>query len=224
MLMRVIETGMFHTNCYLIGDEQAGEGILFDPGASITKLLAFIEENGLKIRYIVLTHAHFDHAMAASAIQKATGAQVLIHEKDAPLLSPDNPEVNRKNYLREVISKGNVRDYTYEAPQVDRLLKDGDTIEVGALTFKVLHTPGHTGGSCVFICGDVMVSGDTLFRDACGRWDMTSGSEEDMMRSLARLHNLEGDYRVFSGHGAPTTLEAERQNNIYMRKGVSLTR
>ena len=221
MLMRVLETGMFHTNCYMVGDEKAGECVLFDPGASISKLKAFIDENGMKVKYIVLTHAHFDHVMAAPAIQEYTGAQLLIHEKDALLLSPENPEANRRNYLREVISKGDVRDYEYKMPRVDRMLSDGDTFEVGELTFTVLNTPGHTAGSCTFICGDVMISGDTLFKDACGRWDMTSGSEDDMMHSLCRLHDLEGDYRVFSGHGAPTTLEAERQNNFYMRTALT---
>ncbi|MBQ2326227.1 MAG: MBL fold metallo-hydrolase [Clostridia bacterium] len=221
MIMKVLETGMFHTNCYLVGDTKTNECILFDPGASITKLMGFIEESGMKVRYIVLTHAHFDHVMAAPAIQDATGAELLIHEKDAPLLSPDNPEANRKGYLREVIRKGEVRDTEYKMPRVDRLLHDGDTIELGDLCFKVLNTPGHTAGSCTFICGDVMISGDTLFKDACGRWDMTSGSEDDMMVSLRRLHDLEGNYRVFSGHGIPTTLDAERQYNIYMRRAVA---
>ncbi len=221
MIMRVIETGMFHTNCYMVGDEKAGECVLFDPGASITKLKEFIDENGMKVKYIVLTHAHFDHVMAAPTIKAYTGAQLLIHERDAHLLSPENPDVNRKNYLREVISKGDVRDYEYEMPVIDRLLTEGDTFEVGELTFTVLHTPGHTGGSSTFLCGDILLTGDTLFKDACGRWDMNSGSEDDMMHSLARLHDLEGDYRVFSGHGRPTTLAQERINNSYMRTGVA---
>ena len=98
---------------------------------------------------------------------------------------------------------------------------EGTQLKLAGLDIGVLHTPGQTGGSSTFLCGDILLTGDTLFKDACGRWDMNSGSEDDMMHSLARLHDLEGDYRVFSGHGRPTTLAEERINNTYMRTGAA---
>ncbi len=208
MHLQTIYTGMLHTNCYLLGDESTGECILFDPGASTQKIRDMIAESGMKVRYIVLTHCHFDHVMAAPFIQEETGAQLLIHAADAPYLTPEY--VNRKGYIRE----------TYRTPRVDRLLQEGDTIELGSIRLRVLHTPGHTLGSCVFLCDDLMIAGDTLFRDACGRWDLEGGSQAQMMESLCRLHDLEGDYRVLSGHGDPTTLEKERQNNPYMRMAL----
>ena len=105
-------------------------------------------------------------------------------------------------------------------------LEDGDTITLGGIAIKVMNTPGHTRGSCVFMLhdperGDIMLSGDTLFKDACGRWDLEGGSQESMMESLRRLYAIEGDYAVFSGHGVPTTLQAERENNPYMKMAVN---
>ena len=208
MIMKVVQTGMLHTNCYLIGDEKTNKCIVFDPGASTQKILDMIAESGMEVEYIILTHCHFDHVMASPFVQDATGAKLMIHYKDAPYLTPEY--VNRKGYIRE----------EYRAPQVDRLLQDEDTIERGDIKMRVMNTPGHTMGSCVFMFDDVMLSGDTLFKGACGRWDLLGGSQEDMMESLRRLYALEGDYRVFSGHGDPTTLETERHENPYMRRAV----
>lgn len=208
MILRTIPTGMLHTNCYLVGDEASGVCAVFDPGAHTEKVLNMIAESGLTCKYIILTHCHFDHVMAAPFVQEATGAELMIHELDAPFLTPEY--VNRRGYIRE----------TYRAPRVDRLLRDGDEIDVGSIKMKVTLTPGHTLGSCVFTFGDVMIAGDTLFKDACGRWDMMGGSMDDMMHSLKKLHDMEGDYRVLCGHGDPTTLEEERQHNPYMRMAL----
>ena len=142
MIMNTVQTGMLHTNCYLLGDEKLGEGILFDPGASTQKILDMIEQSGVKIKYIVLTHCHFDHVMAAPSIQDATGAELMIHKEDAPYLTPEY--VSRKGYIRE----------TYKTPRIDRILEDGDTITLGGISIKVMNTPGHTRGSCVFMLHD----------------------------------------------------------------------
>lgn len=208
MIMRFVHTGMLHANCYLIGDERTNQCAIFDPGASTQKILDMIKESGMEVKYIILTHCHFDHVMAAPFVQEATGAELMIHHEDAAYLTPEH--VSRKGYIRE----------EYRAPRIDRLLGDGDTIELGDITMRVMNTPGHTRGSCVFMFGDVMISGDTLFKDACGRWDFQGGSQESMMESLRQLYALEGDYRVFSGHGEPTTLETERSHNPYMLMAV----
>ncbi len=208
MIIKTVPTGMLHTNCWLVGDEEAGVCAVFDPGAHTEKVLHMIEESGLTCRFIILTHCHFDHVMAAPFVQEATGAELMIHELDAPFLEPKY--VSRRGYIRE----------QYHAPRIDRLLHDGDEIDVGSIKMKVTLTPGHTQGSCVFTFEDVMIAGDTLFKGSCGRWDMEGGSMEDMMRSLKKLHDMEGDYRVLCGHGDPTTLAAERRLNLYMRMAL----
>lgn len=212
MIMRTVQTGMLHTNCYLVGDESTNECAVFDPGASTQKVLEMIEESGMKVKYIILTHCHFDHVMASPFVQDATEAQLMIHHDDAPYLTPEF--VSRRGYIRE----------EYKTPRIDRLLSDGDTIEIGSIKMTVVHTPGHSQGSCVFLFGDTMIAGDTLFKDACGRWDMAGGSEDNMMDSLRRLYSLDGDYTVLSGHGEPTTLSAERKNNPYMLRAVAQVR
>ncbi len=205
MIIKSVEVGMLHTNCYLIGDEKAMECAIFDPGASTEKIMAMIEEAGMAVKYIVLTHGHFDHVMAAPWIREATGAPIIMHRIEKDWLKEEY--VGHRGYTKE----------TYVAPPVERLLEDGDTFFIGSLAVKVMLTPGHTKGSCVFLVEDVMLAGDTLFKGACGRWDLETGSEHEMMLSLRALASLEGDYRVLSGHGSPTTLQAEREANPYMR-------
>lgn len=209
MILKSVQVGMLHTNCYLVGSEKTNECVIFDPGAATQKVLDMIEESGMSVKYIIVTHAHFDHLMSAPFVQDATGAELLIHKIDAPYITPEH--VNRRGYIKE----------EYKTPVVARELQDGDVITVGDIEIKVMNTPGHTKGSCVFMFEDVMVAGDTLFKDACGRWDLPGGSEDDMMESLRRIHDLDGDFRVLSGHGTPTTLERERNQNPYMLKAIS---
>lgn len=204
MIIKTVPVGMLHTNCYLVGDEATNECAIFDPGAMPKKIFAMIEESGMKVKYIILTHCHFDHVMSAPLLQDETGAQILIHYDDSPYLTPEY--VNRRGYIRE----------TYKTPNVSRILKDGDEIQLGSITMRVMNTPGHTRGSCVFLFEDVMISGDTLFKGACGRWDLPGGSQQSMMESLIKLHDLSGDYRVLPGHGDATTLDDERRDNPYM--------
>jgi glyoxylase-like metal-dependent hydrolase (beta-lactamase superfamily II) len=207
MIIEHIVLGMLHTNCWILGDDRTRECVLFDPGTNFEKITAFLEEKQLTVKVILLTHGHFDHVMAARLLQDHTGAQVMICRPDELILSPD--QVLHRGYMRQ----------EYQPPRIDRLLYDGDTFSCGGLQLKVMRTPGHTAGSCCVLCGDVMVSGDTLFEGCCGRWDL-GGDEREMMISLRRLYELPGDYKVLPGHGPATTLEKERKLNAYMKMAV----
>lgn len=204
MIVKSVVVGMLHTNCYILGDEETGRCAVIDPGANEDKILSAVREQGLEVESIILTHGHFDHVMAASRVQNATGAKLFIHKFDLPLLEPS--VVKHRGYIRG----------EYAMPRVDGYLNDGDTVKVGSLECRVYNTPGHTSGSCIILCGDIMFSGDTLFHESCGRWDLDSGDEGDMMRSLKKIAQIEGDYKVLPGHGGATTLAYERGHNRYM--------
>ncbi len=208
MKLAQVSVGMLATNCYLVADD-AGRCAVIDPGSHTEKILKKAEEQGFTIEAILLTHGHFDHVMAAPGIQRATGAKLYIHKNDEPDLAPE--VAGHRGYLRE----------PYEMPRVDGHLEEGAEIRVGDLTFRVLHTPGHTLGSCVLLCGDLMFSGDTLFAGTCGRCDLAGGSLEQMFCSLKKLALLEGDYKVLPGHMEASTLSTERQSNPYVLEGLS---
>ena len=204
-----LTVGMLHTNCYIIKDEATGALAIVDPGAQTEKIMGKLEEIGGKLELILLTHGHFDHVLAAPALQKQTGARLWIHKSDEFFLEPD---VARKpGYIRE----------EYVRPHVDGYLEDGQRITLGQTELTVYNTPGHSLGSCVFVMGDVMFSGDTLFHECCGRCDLEGGSYDDMLRSLRRIAEMPGNYRVLPGHDIATTLDYERRANLYMREAMS---
>ena len=192
----VKELGIYFVNCYLIREEQAKSCVVIDPGGNANKVLAFLEENGLTLEAILLTHGHFDHVGAVKELAEKTGCRVYLHAAD--LLMP------------EEITAGPLY-YTHH-------YAEGDVLELAGLTIRVLHTPGHTAGSVCLVVEDAIFSGDTLFSHSCGRTDMATGSPEAMMQSLARLKALEGNYRVFPGHNRATTLAVEREYNPFMKK------
>ncbi len=208
MKLAQLPVGMLATNCYLVADD-AGRCAVIDPGSHTEKILKKAEEEGFTIEAILLTHGHFDHVMAAPGIQKATGAKLYIHKNDQPDLAPE--VAGHRGYLRE----------PYVMPRVDGNLEEGSEVKVGDLTFRVLHTPGHTLGSVCLLCGDLMFSGDTLFAGTCGRCDLAGGSLEQMFASLKKLALLEGDYKVLPGHMEASTLETERQTNPYVLEGLN---
>ena len=210
MKIEALRVGPLATNCYLLGDEDSGLCAVIDPGAQCQKkILPALEQFGMKCAVILLTHGHYDHIMALRDLKDAVGAPIYIHEKDAHMLTEE--------YLRSwkaAAAQG------YRQALADNLLRDGDTIALGKLEIAVLNTPGHTPGSCVYLCQDAMFAGDTLFRGGCGRWDLDGGSMEQMQDSLRRWAALP-DCRVFPGHDAATTLETERQTNPYLIQAVN---
>ena len=194
MEMLAMCVGSFRTNCYMLW--QGEECVLVDPGFEPEQILEQVLCKGKKVAAILLTHGHFDHVGGVRHIAAETGCPVYIHEADIRL-----PSRHTDGQIYHT--------HTYD---------EGDVLEIAGMTFRVLHTPGHTPGCVCLLCGDVMLSGDTLFAGTCGRTDlMPYGDPAQMRRSLARLKDLEGDYAVFPGHGHSSTLEEERRTNPFMQ-------
>jgi len=199
--IKVFSEGAYGCNCYAIS---SGEDIaLVDIGEATDEIIEFANENGDKIKYILETHCHFDHICGVEKIIKKTNAKLVIHKEDVVGLS--NPEYSLTSRVG----------FPQPKLKADIEVEDGDTLPFGGGEIKVLHTPGHTSGSVVYILGNKMLSGDTLFNGSIGRTDFISGSIEQMRASLERLKNFTEDYEVFPGHGCPTTLSFEKETNIY---------
>ncbi|MDD4773883.1 MAG: MBL fold metallo-hydrolase [Eubacteriales bacterium] len=199
--------GDMQTNCYFLIDERSSETAVVDPAASADKIIRKINERNLKVKYIILTHAHFDHMMALEELRDMLRVPVYVHEQDAPALL--NPEQSYMN------SFGNSK---VPGKPADLLLNDGDTLSLGQSSIKILHTPGHTKGSICLITEDNIISGDTLFRGDIGRYDLYGGDFNQLKQSLQKIAALDGDYKIYPGHGSSTGLNTERKNNIYLIK------
>lgn len=195
--------GEYQTNTYFCFDE-SGFCVVIDPGMDGEAVVNKLSERGLKPTYILLTHGHFDHVLGVKTVQNATGAKVCIHYADAPLLS--DPGKNAAVYF----FRGEVS--TYPSTRADLLLHDGDEIDCGAFSFKVLHTPGHTAGSVCFRCEDVLFCGDTLFAYGYGRTDLAGGDPEALANSLERLAAIPEDCKLCPGHGNSSHLGRCRAN------------
>ncbi len=201
MKIQSLCVGPIGTNCYLLEDESTHRAAVIDPGADASRLLAALK--GADVRYILLTHGHYDHTGAAAELAAAfPQAEVYIHRRDyedvAPSLFPLRTELTGVSFYGE-----------------------GDRLTLGELTLEVLHTPGHSEGSVTLRCGDVLFCGDTLFAGSCGRTDFPGGDTRKMMASLRRLGELEGDLRVLPGHMEPSTLDRERRTNPYLRQAMN---
>lgn len=198
--------GIIGTNCYLVTDEASGESVLIDPGAMSPKLDAALKEHSVK--YILLTHGHYDHILGVAEAKRITGADVLISGADASCLYDDEQS-------RAGLHFPEPQEHLY----ADKTLSDGDIVTLGKKEIRVVATPGHTPGSVCFVfeADGLMFSGDTLFQGTIGRTDFATGSMPDMLRSLGKLKSIEGEFVVFPGHGPATTLDYEKQNNPYMR-------
>jgi len=201
MLVKSFTLGHVQTNCYIVTDENTLECAVIDPGAEANTIMHYLEENKLVCRYILLTHGHFDHTGAVEDVMKQTGATVCM---------------NRRDVRKAITEMG----FKYAPPKGTVFFKEGDSFTVGTLVFEVIETPGHSEGSVVFRCGEALFTGDTLFKDSCGRTDFPGCSAKDMMKSLKKLYELSGDYEVYPGHMEGTTLERERRFNYFMRQAV----
>ncbi|MDD6394571.1 MAG: MBL fold metallo-hydrolase [Firmicutes bacterium] len=194
------------TNCYIYQDEKTGRCAVVDPGEMTDELRAAVELVGKDaFDYILLTHCHFDHVAGASAFRDLTGAPISIYEDDADGLG--NSDIN--------VSALFGRRFKYA--EADKKFFDGEKFKVGETEFTVMHTPGHSRGSCCYITEGLIFSGDTLFRECIGRTDMPGGDYRSMYQSLQRLAALPGDYLVYPGHEMHTTLSNEREHNPYFK-------
>ena len=206
-IIKVPPQGMFAVNCYIVISE-TGNAVIIDAPERADNILSEIEKNGGKLKKILLTHGHCDHIDSLAELAEKTGAEVYIHTMDAPKLT--DSRMNLSDFFSGYLEKP-VDHYDKAVP-----VSDGDTITQDELTFRVLHTPGHTSGCVCYIIGDVMFSGDTLFKGSIGRTDMPDGNHSVLRKSLDMLAEIEEDYRVLSGHGDETTLEREKQLNPFL--------
>ena len=209
MKIYLVHLSHMDTNCYIVADEKTNEAVVIDPGEYTQKLVDKIEKENLQIKYILLTHGHFDHILGVHDLKEKTGAKVLIHIEDAGCLEDENKS------LMSMIEKG------IQVPlKADMVFDEGDIITFGNVSLKVMHTPGHTKGSVCFVNEEerAIFSGDTIFYQTYGRTDFPGGSVDEMLKSLYRIYSLRGDYSLYPGHGIMTTVEKERKTNRYMRK------
>lgn len=202
MKVSVMQVGPIGTNCYFLQDEETGLMAIIDPGDDWERILHQVKKAEGEVKYILLTHGHYDHTTAVPDLVKALpGVQVYIHQADAngagSQLFPLAAQVKHLNNYDE-----------------------GDTLTLGSLTIEVLHTPGHSKGSVTLKVGDVLFTGDTLFCGSCGRTDLRGGSYEEIMESLKRLGELEGDFHVCPGHDRTSTLERERKYNPFLLEAM----
>lgn len=209
MLIESIVVGPLGVNCFILGDRQSNEGMIVDPGADCDKILAAVNRLGLTVKYIVNTHGHFDHVGCNRPVQEKTGAELLIHEKDVPLLA----QASRSAQMYGL----SVQD----SPAPTRYLTDGMRLELGKRIIEILHTPGHTqGGCCLLLAAQgVAITGDTLFADSVGRTDLPGGSHEQLIASIkSKLMPLPDETVVWPGHGPSSTIGRERRMNPYLNE------
>ena len=207
MIVKMLVVGPLASNCYIVGSSSTNEGMIIDPGAEAGTILKTVQQMGLSISLIVITHAHIDHIDALRAVKERTNAQFAIHEAEKESLSTAPP--------MNIVAALGLSPFK-SAPQPDRLLKDGDSIDVGDLHFEVLHTPGHSPGGICLSGHGVVFSGDTLFNFGIGRTDFPGGSYERLMTSIReKLMVLPDETIVYPGHGPSTTIGDERRRNPF---------
>ncbi len=204
MIVRKLVVGPIASNCYIVGSEATKEGMIIDPGADPKEIMRAVEKLGLTIKLIVLTHRHPDHVGAAAQVKEATGAGVAVHAEYARYL-PQSP-----SYIFEPPYEG--------APKPERILGEGDSIDIGDLHFTVLHTPGHTPcGISIYGEGHVF-TGDTLFNYGIGRYDLIDGDYDQLINGIrTKLLTLPPETIVHPGHGPDSTIATEIRANPFLK-------
>lgn len=204
MIFQVYPAGVFQANCYIVGDEVSREGAVIDPGGDPEGILGECSRLGLNIRYIILTHGHGDHIGGVGKIKELTGAKILMNQKD---------EYLTKGATKTLIPiLRNIKLF-----EIDNYISEGDNLKLGSIDIIVIETPGHTPGGITLKIGDILLTGDTLFKGSIGRTDFEFGSLEDLIGSIInKLLILPEDTMVYPGHGPSTTIGYEKKYNPFL--------
>ena len=208
MIIETFPVGPLQCNCTILGDEQTGEAIVIDPGDEISRIQRRLTDLGLKLKQILVTHAHIDHVGGALKLKRLTGAPILMNENDLPQLKFMDMQAGWLGVA------------TPETAPPDDLLTDGLKVGLESCPAQVIHTPGHTQGSvCLhFVPLKLLVAGDTLFAGSIGRTDLPGGDYDQIIQSIeSRLLPLPDETKVLPGHGPATTIGAERKSNPFLR-------
>lgn len=208
MVLETFPVGPLQCNCSILGDEDAHEAIVIDPGDDISRIHKRLDELGLKLKQILITHGHIDHVGGALKLKRLTGAPILLNENDLPLLD-----------LMEM-QAGWIGVPTPEVAAPDASLDEGLTVGLERYPAQVIHTPGHTQGSvCLhFRPLNMVIAGDTLFAGSIGRTDLPGGDGRQILASIeSRLMELSDETKVIPGHGPATTIGMEREHNPFLK-------
>jgi hydroxyacylglutathione hydrolase len=211
MILEMLTVGPFQENCYVLGDEASGVGAVVDPGDEAARIAMAVEQTGLEIGSIIVTHAHIDHVGAVAALVDEYSCPVLMHAEAEPM-------------LEQVPTQAMMMGLRFgKVPTVDHHIGEGEMVEVGDLRLRPLYTPGHAPGHLAFYIEEegLVLSGDALFAGSVGRVDLPGGSMEVLMRSIEeKLMTLPDETRVCPGHGPQTQIGNERVSNPFLQGGM----
>ncbi len=202
MNIKTVVVGKLLNNTYIITTKE-NNAVIIDPGMEFDKIEKALDECGAALKYIIFTHGHYDHTASAYDLVEKTGAKLVIGSRDAEMLEDTDLSMSWMftNHPHSLAA--------------DIPVEDGDTLTLDELTFEFVMTPGHSKGSMVILCDDIMFSGDTVLEQSVGRTDFYGGNEAFMIQSIKRLAALDKNYKILAGHGPATTLEREKQQNPY---------
>lgn len=211
-MLATFPVGMLQCNCSIVACAETKEAIVVDPGGDADAIVKAVEDNGLKVKYLLHTHAHFDHILGARGVKEKTGAKICLHKEDEFLY---NNVAMQGSFMGMQLDK--------ETLPIDEYLEDEQVLQFGNLKLKVIYTPGHTPGSTCFSIADqdsLLFAGDTLFQESIGRTDLWKGSMDDILRSIKdRLFKLDDSTQVVCGHGPDTTIFNEKRYNPFVGSG-----
>lgn len=202
MIIKQFIAGLIENNMYLVMDEKSHDAVLIDAPQDIPELKNVVDELGANVKYILITHGHFDHIMGLNSLKKTLNAPAVIC-KDDLAISDNVNEFTRLFGVPDIVP-----------PTYEKFVKDGDVLDVGDMQIKVIQTPGHTEGGVCYLIGENLFSGDTLFKQSVGRTDLFGGNLEKIRHSVKEvLFKLDENIKVFPGHGPVTTIAYEKKYN-----------
>jgi len=206
LIIKKLPVGPIMANCFILGCEETRKAAVIDPGDETDKILLSLASEQLTVEQIINTHCHFDHAGGNKKMKDATGAPLVLHALEIPVLENLESSAARWGLAMEA------------SPAPDRTVADGDTITFGNITLKVIHTPGHSPGGICLQAGDVLFAGDTLFAGSIGRTDFPGGDHQTLLSSIReKLFSMDDDVRVYCGHGPETTIGVEKRTNPFVQ-------